>query len=394
MENIDKIPPIKNFLEPPNNLTILRKPLCDFFGLCGGCKMQHIPRSNQLAIKQNILTDMFQQQNIKLNHIMPAITENEWHCRHRARLSVKYDIKKDRVLVGFREAKNSRFVSNIDYCKILLKDVSNIIPFLKTTIYSLSIKQKIPQIEVVSGDNSTVLVFRVLEQPSKSDIDKLIIFSEKYNFNIYLQPSNELSMYPLTPDNNESLYYTVPKYKVKIKFKPYHFTQINFKANKKMIEQAINLLECKKTDNILDLFCGIGNFSIPLATQSKSVIGIELSENMILQAKQNALENNIYNALFIPLDLQKDNFHYSIKQKIDKVLIDPPRTGASTILPSILSMKPKYILYISCNPNTLASDAKIIVEKGYYLDKYGIIDMFPQTKHIESIALFKHNESK
>ncbi len=377
---------------PPNNMTAIRKPSCIHFSICGGCSFQHISQDIQINIKNSILKKKFKTYDINLHNQLAPLATNEWNYRYKARMSVKYDIKKDRVLIGFRERKNSRFVANIDSCKILPEHISNLFPELKKTVYLLSIKNRIPQIELTYNGSISILVFRILTELSENDVYILKNFSKENDIQIYLQPGNELSMYPLNKNNIQILSYTIEQYNVSLKFQPYHFIQVNLTLNKKMIEQAINLLECGEKDNILDLFCGIGNFSIPMATIVKSVTGIELSTNMVNQAKQNAKDNKLNNTNFIALDLQKANSLNRFKNIVNKVIIDPPRSGASTILSEVLSIKPKYILYISCNPDTLSSDAKIILDSTYYIEQYGIIDMFSQTKHIESMMLFKHDE--
>ncbi|NQY42202.1 MAG: 23S rRNA (uracil(1939)-C(5))-methyltransferase RlmD [Legionellales bacterium] len=381
------------YLIPPNNISIIRKPNCEYFSICGGCSLQHIPQNTQIYIKNKILEKNFNRFKIRLSKPFSPVSTNEWHYRHKARMSVKYDIKKDRVLIGFREKNNSRFVANINSCEILPKHISTLIPELKKIVRSLSILRQIPQIELICSEEVSIMVFRTLIEASKNDVDILNDFSEQHNISIYLQPGNELSMFPINTTSSKKISYKIEKFNVELQFKPYHFTQVNPDTNKQMIAKAINLLKCNSNDNILDLFCGIGNFSIPIATIAKSVIGIELSNQMVEQAKQNAQNNNLTNTTFLAIDLQKQLNFDKFNNVINKVIIDPPRNGAASVLPEILSIKPEYILYISCNPDTLSSDAKIILQHNYSIETHGIVDMFSQTKHIESMVLFRYHEN-
>jgi 23S rRNA (uracil1939-C5)-methyltransferase len=365
-------------------------PGCEYFGYCGGCSLQHMSAEAQLEHKQGVLLEQFTHLgNVKPKTVLPPLTGPLFGYRHKARLGVKYVIKKERVLVGFRE-KRSPFIADINHCEVLHQSIGNKISDLQELIQSLSIYNQIPQIEVAVSDNGTALVLRHLAEFTKDDLNQLKDFEQKHNFKFYLQPGGYDSVYRLDKDDESELFYKLDEHDINIYFQPTDFTQINVDINKQMIKLAIELLEVDKDDDILDLFCGVGNFTLPIARKVKSITGVEGDEDLVQRAKNNARKNNINNAEFYAADLADFDKDYDfMKKSYDKILLDPARTGAKEIISAINMKNVKRIVYVSCNPATLARDAGILVnEKKFKLKKAGVMDMFPHTAHVESIALF------
>lgn len=372
---------------------------CEHFMHCGGCDLLHINQQYQLQIKQDLLQEQLSHfGNVTPEKWLEPITNWPWHYRHRTRLSVKFDKKKDRVLVGFREKSNS-FVVDMQNCHTLTLEISALILPLRKLIASLTILDAIPQIEIIHTDNCLAIIIRHLRELDNSDIEKIIAFGHIHHLQIYLQAKQAQNLQTIFPVEHKELSYEFEELNIKLNFKPHHFTQINTKVNYKMVKQALKMLAIKPTDQVLDLFCGIGNFSLALAKFAHKVIGIELSPEMIQQAQFNAKQNHLENCKFIAADLnistQKNIVCYLTKKMLesfDIALIDPPRSGALDIIQLLGKSCVKKILYVSCNPATLARDAGILVNSyGYIMKEIGLIDMFSQTSHIETINLFVKN---
>ena len=369
------------------------KPRCEVFGRCGGCSLQHLSVSAQRELKFQTLKDNIQRIGKTspyewLDTIHSCKDNGSWNYRRRARLGVK-DVKgKNRVLVGFRE-RYAPYVTDMHECDILGLPVNSLIDPLSELIGSLSIRNKIPQIEVTIAENKIELIFRVLESPNKNDIDILKEFSEKNNLRVALQSGGPSTAQFLDMNILEgALNYCHDDHDITLEFISSDFIQINSEVNKLMVSKAIELLNINKLDKITDLFCGIGNFSLPLARYAKSVLGIELQDDFIKRAQHNAKLNNINNIEFLSGDLFDSNNNWS-DFKCDKLLLDPTRNGAMEVVSNIELFDAKKIVYVSCHPGTLARDTDVLVnEKKYTLDTAGIIDMFPHTAHVESIALF------
>lgn len=365
-------------------------PKCPHFGVCGGCSVQHLTQDAQITFKQSVLLE-------QLNHIghtvpdtiLPPLIAEHWNYRRKARLGVKYVRSKNKVIVGFREL-NGRYLANISSCIVLHPSVGEKIEALGQLIANLHAFQSIPQIEVAVDDQITALVFRHLEALSESDLQKLEQFAQQENFHIYLQPGGIGSVHRLWPKMAEQLLnYQIPAHNVSIYFRPTDFTQINYEINLKMIDRAIDLLEIEKEDRVLDLFCGLGNFTLPLARYCHSITGVEGDTQLVQRAQENAKINAIENANFYCTNLQSDFSHDAwAQQHYDKILLDPPRTGALDAVKQFNKLNAKAIVYISCNPATLARDSKEIIEQGFKLKQAGVMDMFPHTSHVESIAHF------
>lgn len=359
-------------------------PECPHFGVCGGCSLQHLNHHKQLQLKQQTLLEQLQHfgQITPLN-ISPPITGPIWGYRHKARLGVKFVTKKNKVLVGFRE-KNGHYLADLESCSVLHTSIGSLLKDLGLLIQNLSNYQYIPQIEVAVASNASALVIRHLQDFSELDRQQLKDFATQHNLLFYLQPKGIDSIHLLSKTENfKNLIYR-PSANIEIVFQPSDFTQINHEINKKMVLEVIKLLEPNANDQILDLFCGLGNFTLSIASLCKKIMGIEGNTEMVKRAQENAVHNNIYNAEFFCADLN----NFILNHECNKIILDPPRCGALSLVKQLANGKATKIVYISCNPATLARDAGEL--KQYYkLSSVGILDMFPHTSHVESIALFE-----
>ncbi len=358
-------------------------PKCSHFEICGGCQLQHMSPEKQILLKQdNLLNQLKHIGKVEAKEILPPLMGQLWGYRSKARLSVKYVNKKEKLLIGFHE-KMGRYIADLDHCDVLDPRVGTKFEELRTVILSLSIYRHIPQIEIACDPRSVALIFRHMEPLTESDKAKLLQFGLDHNFKIYFQPNkpDPMSLMEDLTYSFENINYT---------FQPTDFTQINGDINQKMLSLAIQLLDLKSDDAVLDLFCGLGNFTLPISNHCKSVVGVEGDKNMVERARQNAKLNNIINAEFYFANLFEPDVSMPwMQKKYPKILLDPPRTGAIEILPHISKWSPNIIVYVSCNPATLARDAGELVNNyGYKLVKVGVMDMFPHTKHVESIAVF------
>ena len=366
-------------------------PRCPSFGVCGGCSFQHVADAAQIEEKQKLLVEQFQRIG-RLGEfaLFPPLTGPGWGYRHKARLGVKYVAKKGRVLVGFRE-RSSPFITDLEACPVLHPRVGERLMALSDLIGSLSIKDRLPQIEVAVGDDRAALVFRVLEDPDAGDLLKLSAFADEFGFEIHLQRHGPDSVVPLKQGTAERLSYALPQQGVAFSFKPTDFTQVNIDINRSMVSRVMTLLDPQSDDCVLDLFCGIGNFTLPLATRARWVVGVEGGAEAVERGRENALANGLANVEFHVADLtQSLEGRPWADRDYDKILLDPSRAGAEEVLAGIPRWGARRIVYVSCNPSTLARDAGILVNThGYRLVRAGVMDMFPQTAHVESIALFE-----
>ena len=363
------------------------EPLCKHFLICGGCSLQHMRHEAQLKTKLDALLEQLEHfANTQPNQILDPITGPIWGYRRSARLGAKLVPKKGGVLVGFRE-KHSSFIADIKKCEVLQPVIGENIESLRDLISSLSVPNQIPQIEVAVADNGVALVIRHLEELTAEDLAKIAHFGEQHGFIIYLQSGGPNTIKQAWPRSHVELFYDVED--VRLFFRPGDFIQINQETNRKMIAKAMELLCLKENDKVLDLFCGIGNFSLPIAKRVELVTGIEGSLDMVNQATLNGQKNNITNAIFKQADLTQEVEPIFQEHSFNKILLDPPRCGAKEIIKPLAKSKAEKILYISCNPATLARDAGMLISEGpYELEYGGIIDMFPHTAHAEAIALF------
>ncbi len=363
---------------------------CEVFGICGGCALQHMDPERQIEAKQKIMLDNLERiGKVEADEVVaPLKNETPWGYRRKARLGVRDVIAKGRVLVGFHERRNS-FITNMHRCEVLHPSVGEHLDDLSELIASLDAHDRIAQIEVAVDDDQTALVFRNLDPLSDGDCEKLKAFAEQTQFRIYLQPKGPDSVEPLWPEEI-TLRYSLPDYGVSYQFLPNDFTQVNYNINQKMISRAIDWLQVEGEHRVLDLFCGIGNFTLALATRTQEVVGIEGSKTLVERARANAEMNGLTNVSFHAADLGQELESMPWwQQGFDRVLLDPARDGAQEAIPHIAALGVERIVYVSCNPATLARDAGILVnECGYRLERVGVMDMFPHTAHVESIALF------
>ncbi len=369
-------------------------PACAYFSRCGGCSLQHLEPTAQLAMKQSALLDSLQRiGRVTPERVLPPITAAAWGYRRRARLAVRHVEKKGRVLVGFRERDQPRVVDMLT-CETIHPAVSRLLSPLSDLIGALDIRARLPQIEVTVADNATALVMRVLNQPSAGDMELLRGFARTHALRIYLQSGGPETVAPLDLlPVDEDLCYAIPAFDLQLAFGPADFIQVHPEVNLRMIEQAISLLAPVATDRVLDLYCGIGNFTLPLARHAAEVIGIEGARPALEWARQNAAAAGLANTRFIEADLSGAGTEGAwTRESFDLVLLDPPRTGAAELLPALGQVGARRIVYVSCHPGTLARDAGLLVsEHGYRLVAAGAMDMFPQTSHVESMALFEKN---
>ena len=363
---------------------------CPHYGVCGGCSFQHVEVTAQIQIKQELLSEQFKRiGKVETPELWSPLVGEHWGYRRKARMGVKYVEKKGRVLVGFRERRNP-FLAEINGCPVMHPIVGTRLIELGEMIESLTIRDKIPQIEVAIGDEKCVLAFRVLEPPTLEDKEKMRAFAHKNDISVCLQSKGPDTIVPLDGEPEVMLTYALPDQDIEFKFRPAMFTQVNYGINRQMINRVLDILQLTKDDNVLDLFCGLGNFTLPMAKYAGRVVGVEGDQPLVNHAKENARHNNIENVEFYAADLTKDISGMAwANQRYNKIMLDPSRAGASEILHHLKRWQPDQIVYVSCNPSTLARDAGILVnELGYKLIKAGVMDMFPHTGHVESMALF------
>lgn len=365
------------------------EPKCQHFELCGGCSLQHMEATAQINAKQQILIDNFKHLGkVMPEIILPPLTATHWGYRRKARLGCKYVIKKDAQMVGFRE-KRSSLLADLSRCEVLHPAVGERITDLKNLVRSMEAHDRIAQIEVAIGDDVVALVFRNLVELVAGDVEKLIQFGQANDIHIYLQPKGPDSVYLVWPESSQ-LSYRLDDFDLEMLFRPTDFTQVNIDINRAMITKAIDMLDLKPNERVLDLFCGLGNFTLPLSREAGYVVGVEGDDQLVQRGRENAAHNKISNVEFHGADLtQEPHSHSWFGRGFDKILIDPPRSGAYEIVQHLDGFGASKIVYVSCNPATLARDAGVLVEKGYRLVSAGVMDMFPHTTHVESIALFE-----
>lgn len=370
-------------------------PPCPHFDHCGGCAMQHLTCEKQLTTKEQALLDQLQRiGKVTPDTVLPALAGAHWGYRRKARLGVKYVHKKGRVIVGFKE-RRTHFISDLESCLVLDRRVSEHMTDIGDMINTLEARERIPQIEVACGDERVALVFRHLEPLSHGDKEKLRDFGIQEGFDIYLQPGSNDSIHPLDKTIVAPLNYSHPEFDVHIEFAPLDFIQINAEINRAMIIQALQWLDTQPGDHALDLFAGLGNFTLPIARQAAKVTAVELDQHMVKRGAQSAAANGITNTEHVEANLfEPDPTHPWMQQTYDRVLLDPPRAGAEAMMPHIARFAPERIVYISCHPGSLARDAHLLVhEHGYRLIAAGVMDMFPHTSHIESMAVFERTKA-
>jgi 23S rRNA (uracil1939-C5)-methyltransferase len=366
------------------------EPRCPHFGLCGGCSLQHMEASAQIRMKQEILADVLRRiGKVEPEEWLPPLSAGHWGYRRKARLGVKYVEKKGKTLVGFRERGNN-FLADLGRCEVLHPAVGEKLGELSELVNGLATRDRVPQIEVAMGDGPCVLLFRVLDPPGGEDLRRLASFGAQHGFHIYLQQGGPESVRPL-PGHELDLSYSLPRHNIRLHFEPSDFTQVNLELNRLMVDRALDLLDPQPDERVLDLFCGLGNFTLPLARRAAEVVGVEGDSTLVERARNNAERNAIQNARFHTADLYGELDLYPWRrERFEKAVLDPPRSGALQVLELMPLLGIRRLVYVSCYPSTLARDADRLVNGlGYRLLAAGAMDMFPHTAHVESIALFE-----
>ena len=366
-------------------------PRCPHFGVCGGCSMQHLDPLAQVAAKQRVLeSNLWHLGRIKAEQLFSTIYGEPWGYRYRARLSVHQAPGKSGVLIGFHERK-SKIVAEMQQCPILPPHVSGLLMPLRELVFALSIRAAIPQIEVAVGDVVTAVVLRIIQALSPADEVLLRAFADRHSIVFYLQPKGPASAYRFYPVEGAKLSYAVPDFNIQHSFSPTEFTQVNPAINRVLVRRAMALLDPRAGERVADMFCGLGNFTLPIARSGAHVLGVEGSVELVRRAAENSAANGLKNQV----SYRVANLFETTPQSLaafghfDKMLIDPPREGAVELVNALGSAAPSRIVYVSCNPSTLARDAAILVaKKGYRLTGAGVVNMFPNTSHVESVALF------
>ncbi len=364
-------------------------PQCAHFGTCGGCALQHIASPAQIAFKQEqLLASLERIGKVAPRELLPPLTGEPWRYRRRARLGVRYVARKGRVLVGFRE-RSAPYVADLHECPVLAEPAGELIDPLAQLVQSLSIAERIPQIEIAIAENACALVLRVLAAPTPDDLECLVRFEREHGVRLYLQSGGLSTVTPLSGQGG-ALRYSLPDFDLQLEYGPTDFVQVNASLNARMVARAVAQLAPSPTATVLDLYCGIGNFSLALARHAGRVVGVEGDPALVARARGNAALNRIGNAEFHTADLTAAGADLPwAAARYDGVLLDPPRAGAREILPLVARCDASCVVYISCHAGSLARDAGILVlEHGFALASAGVIDMFPHTTHVEAMAVF------
>ena len=370
------------------------EPQCPHFGSCGGCSLQHLDARAQVAVKQRVLEDsLWHIGRVRPDQMLPAIHGPAWGYRHRARFTVRHVPKKGGALVGFHEKKSS-YVADMDSCEVMPPRMSALIRPLRDLVSVLSIRSRLPQIEVALGAEADVLVLRVLEPLLPPDVQALREFADRHGVRLYLQPGGPDSVGPISAADETDLYYALPEFDLRIYFAPTDFTQVNHAVNGVLVRRALTLLDPQPGERVADFFCGVGNFTLAIARRGATVVGVEDSAELVRRATRNAEANGLAaSTSFIERDLYRAaGDPLAGLGRFDRMLVDPPRDGAVELVRSLPEEGPQRLVYVSCNPGTLARDAAVLTQtKGYRLSAAGVVNMFPHTSHVESIALFERD---
>ena len=365
------------------------EPHCPHFSVCGGCSMQHVSAASQIELKQQAILGMMAHAQVKIGEVMPPLTAGAWGYRRKARLGVKYVHKKQRLLIGFRE-RHKPYLADMQSCAILVDQVGQHLTDLMDLIGGLEARETIAQIEVAADDDHCMLVLRHLQPLSAGDLQALEEFARASGFWLQLQPRGPDSVTPLYPPEQVLRFRPLADSDIAIRFHATDFTQVNSAINQQMVRQALDHLDLQPGDRVLDLFCGLGNFTLPMARLAAQVTGVEGDPAMVQRAKDNALEFGLDNTEYFTADLTKlDPSASWMRQHYDKILLDPPRSGALDIVEHISAFEASTIVYVSCQPSSLVRDAEVLTAAGYRLSHLGLMDMFPQTAHVESMAVFQ-----
>lgn len=366
-------------------------PRCPHFGACGGCSMQHLEPRAQVAAKQRVLEDNLARiGKVRAETMLAPIRGPNWGYRYRARMSARYVVKKGTMLVGFHERRSS-FIADMRSCEVLPARISALLLPLRELVSSLSMRDRMPQVELAIGDAVDVLVFRILEPLTETDADAVRRFADAHGVRVFLQTKGPETAQPFHPVDAPALQYRIPDYGLVFPFRPTDFTQVNHDINRVLVRRAMTLLDPRPGERIGDFFCGLGNFSLAIAACGAGVFGVEGNAALVRRAQENALLNGLGDRCEFT---DRNLFEVTAADwrefgRFDRVLIDPPRDGAMELVKALCESPPARIVYVSCNPATLARDANVLVNAGgYRLSAAGVVNMFPHTSHVESIAVF------
>ena len=367
------------------------EPQCPYFGVCGGCALQHLDYAGQLEFKQRTLAEQLSRiGGVVPGAWLPTVTGPEWHYRRRARLGIKYVVARERVLVGFRE-RASPYVTDMAHCRVLVEPFDRLPQALAEVVQASPLRQRIPQAEIAAGDAGGAIVLRVLDPPGAADRERLLELGKAFGVDIYLQTAGPDSIAPLGPDPRP-LYYRLDAHDVRIDFEPGDFIQINARVNAAMVDAVLEAAAPEQGDRVLDLYCGLGNLSLPLARRAANVLGVEGLGPLVVRAARNASQNGIDNARFVIADLDGADWPF-FREAWDLVVLDPARSGAASAMAAMSRMRPRRVVYVSCHPGTLARDAGALVrEHGFRLTSARVLDMFPHTHHVEAITVFDRDD--
>ena len=363
---------------------------CPHYGTCGGCALQHLAPAAQLAFKQGqLLENLARLGDVEPARVLEPLTGPIWGYRRRARLGIKLVPRKGRVLVGFRE-RSAPYVADLHECRVLAPPLGTLLDPLAQLVAGLSIATRVPQAEAAVAENGCALVLRVLDAPSEADLERLRSFERERGVRLYLQPGGPATVEPLTP-GQPALRYSLPAFDVTLEFEPTDFIQVNGALNVAMVSRAVELLDPQAAERVLDLFCGLGNFSLPLARRAGEVVGVEGDAGLVARAAGNAARQGIGNVSYVAADLAAPATDVPwTTRRYDRVLLDPPRAGAREVLGIVGASGAGRVVYISCHPGSLARDAGILVrDHGFRLVAAGVMDMFPHTTHVEAMAVFE-----
>jgi 23S rRNA (uracil1939-C5)-methyltransferase len=363
---------------------------CPHFGVCGGCALQHLSPAAQLRFKQSqLLENLARIGRLAPERVLEPLRGPVWNYRRRARLGAKYVLRKHRVVVGFRE-RSAPYVADLETCRVLQSPADQLLQPLAALIQGLSIANRVPQVELAVGDGLCALVLRVLDAPTAADLEQLLSFEADRGVKLYLQTGGPESIAPLREDGR-SLAYELPDWQLRLEFAPTDFVQVNAELNLAMLRQAMRHLDIQSTDTVLDLFCGLGNFALPIARQARRVVGVEGETALVQKARHNAALNSVSNVEFHVANLFEDCAPLPwAREHYDLVLLDPPRAGAEQVLEVVSAAQPRRVVYVSCHPGTLARDAgRLVYGHGFKLRAAGVMDMFPHTAHVEAMAVFE-----
>jgi 23S rRNA (uracil1939-C5)-methyltransferase len=362
-------------------------PECEYFGRCGGCALQHLAHGAQLEFKQGAVAQALARiAGVEPQEWLAPFASRPWGYRRRARLGVKYVPGKERVLVGFRE-RAAPYITDMARCPVLMPPLDGLLGPLAELIAGTSIKTRLPQIEAAVADGVSALVLRVLDPPSPADLAAFAEFGAQHNVDMYLQPGGPGTVAPIGAAR--TLRYSLEQFGVTLQFLPTDFVQVNAEVNAELVATAVRLADVQPTESVLDLYCGLGNFSLPFAQRARDLTGVEGEAGLVARAVRNAALNGIANAQFLAADLMQSDWRF-FREPRDVVVLDPPRTGAAAAVAEMPGIAPRCIVYVSCHPATLARDAQVLVEQhGYRLRTVRVFDMFPHTHHVEALALFE-----